>query len=172
MSLHEQIQALYEQRIQIGCVAVSSRDIPAEFDSKVIKNMPFVAVFSPQHRFASYTSITLHELVNEAFIFCQRQSTSFLYDRIIQICGFSPRVTQEVSDLHMVIGLVAANLGIALVPISAMELRQQGVVYCPLADSDVDITIQTVLLWRREEIPTLVREFLTMAHELLEERTV
>jgi DNA-binding transcriptional LysR family regulator len=94
---------------------------------------------------------------NESFIFCQRQAASALYDRIIQLCGFSPHITQEVPDIRMLLGLVAANLGVSLVPASAMALRPHGVVYCPLADLDVDITVQTVLVWCRKESSPLVQ---------------
>jgi DNA-binding transcriptional LysR family regulator len=169
MPLQEQLQALREQQIQVGFV-VSSQDIPAEFDSEVIQRIPFVAVFAPQHPFASQPSVALRSLANESFIFCQRQAASFLYDRIIQLCGFSPHITQEVSDVRMVLGLVAANLGVSLVPASAIAFRQQGVVYCPLADLDVDITVQTVLVWRRKDTSPLVQEFLAVAREVLEQR--
>ena len=168
MHPQEQLQALHERQIQIGCI-VSSQAIPAEFDSEVIEHIPFVAVFAPQHRLASQPSVALHALANESFIFCQRQSASFLYDRIIQLCGFSPRVTQETSDIHMALGLVAANLGVALVPASSIALRSQGVVYCPLAEPDMDIIIQTVLVWRREETSPLVQEFLAVAQEVLKQ---
>ena len=166
MQLQEQLQALHEQQIQVGCV-VSSQSIPLEFDSKVIQRMPFVAVFASQHRFASQTSVALHALADESFIFCHRQSASFLYDRIIQLCGFSPRISQEVSDVRMALGLVAANLGVALVPASAMALRQQGVVYCPLAELDLDVSIQTFLVWRRDELSPLVQGFLAVTQEVL-----
>ena len=166
MQVQEQLQALHEQQVQIGCV-VGSQGLSAEFDAEVIQRMPFVVALAPQHRLASQPSIALSALVNELFIFCQRKSASFLYDRVIQVCGFSPRITQEVSDINMALGLVAANLGVALVPASAMALRQQGVVYCPLADLDVDITIQTVLVWRREEASPLVQEFLAIARDIL-----
>lgn len=162
----EQLQALHEQQIQVGCI-VSSQAIPTEFDSEIIERIPFVAVFAPQHRLASQPSVTFHALANESFIFCHRQTASFLYDRIIQLCGFSPRVTQEVSDIRMALGLVAANLGVALVPASSITIRKQGVVYRPLAEPDVDITIQTVLVWRREETSLLVQEFLAVAQEVL-----
>jgi DNA-binding transcriptional LysR family regulator len=169
MPLQEQLQALHEQQIQVGFV-VSSQDIPKEFDSEVIQRIPFVAVFAPQHPFASQPSVALRSLANESFIFCQRQVASFLYDRIIQLCDFSPRITQEVSDIRVVLGLVAANLGISIVPAPAMTLRTQGVVYLPLSDLDVDITVQTVLVWSRKESSPLIQEFLAVAREVLGQR--
>jgi len=129
--------------------------------------IPFVAVLAPQHRFASQPSIALGSLVNEPFILCQRQSASVLYDRIIQLCGFSPRITQEVSDIRMVLGLVAANLGVSLVPASAMPLRTEGIIYRPLADRVAEIAVETALVWRRNGLSPVVQEFLAVAREVL-----
>ena len=169
MDLREQLQALQAQQIQVGFIA-SSQELPTEFDSEVIERIPFVAVFSSQHPFTLQPSIALRALANESFIFCHRQAAGVLYDRLIQICGFSPHITQEVSDIHMVLGLVAANLGVSLVPASVMALRHQGVIYRPLADLDVDITVQTVLIWRKKENSPLVQHFLAVAREVLDQR--
>ncbi len=167
MYLQEQLQALQQHQIQVGFAASIQEDIPTEFDSEVIQRIPFVAVFSSQHRFASQPSVTLHSLVNEPFIFCQRKSASDLYDRIIRLCGFSPLIKQEVSDVRMLLGLVAANLGVSLVPASAMTLYTQGIVYRPLADAHIDIAVETIVVWRREEISPLAQEFLVALREVL-----
>jgi len=160
----EQLRALRERRIQVGFVA-GIEDIPPEVDAEVIQRIPFVAVLAPQHRFAAQQSVALRSLVDEPFIFCRRQSSRALYDRVIQLCGFSPRVVQEVSDIRMVLGLVAADLGVSLVPASAMALRSEGVVYRPLADRDVDTTVEVALIWRRDDPSPLVRAFLAVARE-------
>ena len=169
MHPQEQLLALQKQQIQVGFVA-SFQGIPTEFNSEVIQRIPYVAVVAQQHRFASQPSVALRSLVNEPFIFCQRRSTNVLYERIIQLCGFSPLVKQEISDIRMVLGLVAANLGVSLVPASAIPLRTQGVVYRPLADPDNDITIETALVWRRKDTSPLVQEFLVVAREVLGQR--
>jgi DNA-binding transcriptional LysR family regulator len=71
----------------------------------------------------------------------------------------------------MQLGLVAANLGIAIVPASAADIRHLGVVYRPLVDLDDDGAIETVLVWRRKGISPLMQEFLTVACEVLGQRT-
>ncbi|GCF10780.1 hypothetical protein KDI_43440 [Dictyobacter arantiisoli] len=70
----------------------------------------------------------------------------------------------------MLLGLVAANLGVSLLPASAMTLYTQGIVYRPLADVNVDIAVETVVVWRREEISPLVQEFLVAIREVLEQQ--
>ncbi|GHO72671.1 transcriptional regulator [Ktedonobacter sp. SOSP1-85] len=159
-----QLQALQKQQIQMGFVA-SFQSVPAEFETEVLQRIPFVAVLAPQHRFASQPSVALRSLIKESFILCQRQSTPVLYERIIQRCGESPRVTQEVSDIRMVLGLVAANLGVSLVPASAMPLRTEGVIYRPLSDDGDAIMVETALVWHRKSFSPVVEGFLAVARE-------
>lgn len=169
VNIQDQLQAIQAQQIQMGFVTCP-QEIPVELDSVVVERIPLVAVFAQQHPLASQASVPIRSLSNESFIFCQRQASHFFYDRIIQLCGFSPRITQEVPDIHMQLGLVAANLGISIVPASSVAIRNLGIVYRPLADLDGDCTIETVLVWRRKDISPLVQEFLAVAQEVLGQR--
>jgi DNA-binding transcriptional LysR family regulator len=169
VNLQDQLQAIQAQQIQVG-FAASILDMPAELDSVVVERIPLVVAFAQQHPFASQASVPIRSLSNEPFIFCQRQVSSFFYDRIIQLCGFSPRITQEVPDIRMLLGLVAANLGISIVPASSEAIRHRGIVYRPFADLDGDCSIETVLVWRRKDISPLVQEFLAVAREVLGQR--
>jgi len=166
VNIQDQLQAIQTQQIQVGFITYPL-EIPAELDSVVVERIPLVAVFAQQHPLALQASVPIRSLINEPFIFCQRQISHSFYDRIIQLCGFSPRITQEVPDIHMQLGLVAANLGISIVPASSAAIRNHGIVYRPLADLDADCTIETVLVWRRKDISPLVQEFLAIAQEVL-----
>lgn len=170
VTIQDQLQVIQAQQMQVGFV-ICPPVIPDELDSVVIEHIPLVAAFAPGHSFASQASVSIHSLSNEPFIFCQRQASHFFYDRIIQLCGFSPRITQEVPDIHMQLGLVAANLGIAIVPASATDIRNAGVVYRPLVDLDDDDAIETALVWRRKDTSSLIQEFLAVAREVLGQRT-
>jgi DNA-binding transcriptional LysR family regulator len=169
MYIQEQLQALQEQRIHIGFLA-SHQSLPEEVASMVIQRIPFAAVLAPQHPLASQPAVPLRSLLREPFIFCPRTVMAGLYDRVIQICGFDPPVAQELDDLGMVLGLVAANLGVTLMPMPAIVRRDQGVVYRPLADNDADIFIETMLIWRRNDNSPLIQNFLAAAREVLKQR--
>jgi DNA-binding transcriptional LysR family regulator len=170
MYLQEQLQALKQHQIQAG-FAAAFQDFSSEFDTEVLQRVPFVAVVPAQHHFASQPSVALSSLMEEPFFFCPRDSDSgILYDRIAQICGRHPRVIQEVSDIHILLGLIAANLGVSLVAASAMELRFPGVVFRPLSDAPHDLAFKTVLHWRRDDHAPLLREFLAVAREVFAQR--
>lgn len=68
MYLQEQLSALKKQQIQVG-FAATFQDLPAAFDGEVLQRVPFVAVFSSQHRFARQASVALSSLIEEPFFF-------------------------------------------------------------------------------------------------------
>jgi DNA-binding transcriptional LysR family regulator len=57
------------------------------------------------------------------------------------------------------IGLVAAGVGVALVPDSARALRRRGVVYRPLRDGGGEHVVELAAVWRRDDPSPLVRAF-------------
>ncbi|EHK63510.1 transcriptional regulator [Achromobacter arsenitoxydans SY8] len=76
--------------------------------------------------------IALSELADESLILYRRHSGPGLYDAIIAACsaeGFSPRVEQEAPRMLSTLSLVAAGLGVSLVPASLRRVNIEGVVY-------------------------------------------
>jgi DNA-binding transcriptional LysR family regulator len=84
------------------------------------------------------------ELVGWAMGLIEAQLEPDTHDRIIRACakrGFTPRVTQEVSSLTAVIGLVAAGLGVAFVSASVADgMGRRGVVFRPLFPPALELT--------------------------------
>jgi DNA-binding transcriptional LysR family regulator len=84
------------------------------------------------HPLAERKHLRLLELRNDPFILYPRVNGSLLYDAIISACqnaGFSPRVRQEAPQMASIVSLVAAGVGVTLVPESVCQLRPEGVRY-------------------------------------------
>ncbi|MFD0938630.1 LysR family transcriptional regulator [Methylobacterium trifolii] len=98
-----------------------------------------VAALPEQHRLAGGTGrIRLADLSEEAFILYRRPSGPGLYDGIIAACraaGFSPRVSQEAPRTVSTLSLVAAGLGVSIVPESMARLETNGIAYARLDDA-------------------------------------
>ncbi|MFL9922858.1 LysR family transcriptional regulator [Herbaspirillum lusitanum] len=80
-------------------------------------------------------SVALAALAEEAFIMTRRPSGPGLYDTIIAACraaGFSPRVEQDARKNLSTLSLVAAGLGVAIIPASMMHVNAEGVIYLKL----------------------------------------
>lgn len=83
-------------------------------------------------------ALPLASLANETFILYKRPGGPGLYDTIITACrgaGFSPRVGQEAPRIISTLNLVAAGLGLSIVPASLRRLQMDGVVYRRLSGS-------------------------------------
>lgn len=108
--------------------------------------------------------VDLADLSAETFILYRRQSGQGLYDRIIAACqraGFSPRVAQEAPKLASTLSLVAAGLGLSIIPESMARLETSGIAYRRFSAS-AGLVAPLYLAWRREPVRAaldhLVRE--------------
>jgi DNA-binding transcriptional LysR family regulator len=118
------------------------------------------------HPLASNLSqpLELNELANHTFILYKRPGAPGLYDSIITACrgaGFSPLVGQEAPRIISTLNLVAAGLGVSVVPESLRRLQMDGVVYRDLADS-AELTAPLILACRRGENSAAVQRFIDL----------
>ena len=87
-----------------------------------------------------------------------------LYDAILSACaaaGFSPRIGQETPRIVSTLSLVAAGLGISLVPESLQCMRMDGVAFRRLAGA-IQPKAPLYLASRRGERSVAVRKFLEL----------
>jgi DNA-binding transcriptional LysR family regulator len=107
-------------------------------------------------------ALPLKALAAETFIVYRRPSGPGLYDAILAAChaaGFSPTVGQEAPRIVSTLNLVAAGLGISLVPESLQRMHLDGVVFRPIAGA-ARPTAPLILASRRGEASAAVRQFL------------
>ncbi|WP_340649809.1 LysR family transcriptional regulator [Pseudoxanthomonas winnipegensis] len=84
------------------------------------------------HPLAARRSAPLSVLAGEPFILFPRSFGTSLYDEILSACrqaGFSVAITQEAPQMSSIVNLVAAELGVSVVPESTAQLRLPGVRY-------------------------------------------
>lgn len=91
----------------------------------------------PLARDADAAPLPLIDLAAEPFVLYRRASGPGLHDAIIGACaaaGFTPRTEQEAPRIVATLNLVAAGLGVTLVPESLCGMQLGGVVYRALAE--------------------------------------
>jgi DNA-binding transcriptional LysR family regulator len=114
-------------------------------------------------RFGADASLPLKALADETFIVYRRHSGPGLYDAILSACtaaGFSPRIGQEAPRIVSTLNLVAAGLGISIVPASLQRMRMDGVAYRRLAGAQPKAPLY--LASRRGEPSAAVQKFLSL----------
>ena len=87
------------------------------------------------HPLAARGKAPLAALAGEPFILFPRSFGSSLYDEILAVCresGFSLQITQEAPQMSSIVNLVAAELGVSVVPSSTAQVQLPGVRYLPI----------------------------------------
>jgi DNA-binding transcriptional LysR family regulator len=119
--------------------AVVSRPLGVDFTELLAEDM-LLAVPSG-HRLARRrpAQVAIADLAAERFILVRRHAAPGMYADVVEECraaGFEPIIAAEVGRMLSNIKLVAAGVGISVVPASMREIRLDGVRYLRLAAAE------------------------------------
>jgi DNA-binding transcriptional LysR family regulator len=158
----ELVAALRSQAIDAAFVR-SPVGESADLFVRPLLEEPMVAALPSGHPLSTATEpLPLAALADETFILYRRPVGPGLHDAIIAACdraGFSPRTGQEAPRMLSTLSLVAAGLGVTVVPESMSRLEAEGVAYRAL-DRSAQLTAPLNLAYRRGEISAAVRRFI------------
>jgi DNA-binding transcriptional LysR family regulator len=149
LSLREMGAARLAALLDEGSIdlAVVSVGLPALASVELFSEELIIAV-AADHRLAQRQAVRGDELAEEHFILFPEGYE--LRSRTFQLCraaGFEPRVVLDGGETDTVVRLVAAGLGVALVPRLALE-GATGIVSLSLSDSELRRTLR--LVWHPE----------------------
>ena len=164
LTTQEQLRALEREYIQVGLLRlpISAPMVNVE----VVRREPIVCVLPEKHPLAMRERIAVSLLADEPFVLQSSQRGAGYYTQLMKLClasGFSPNVIQEVTEMHTIISLVAAGMGVSLVPLSARNIRSQGVAYREL-EGTATLT-EMAVAWPRASRSAIVQNFLAVAME-------
>ncbi|GGF34116.1 transcriptional regulator [Aliidongia dinghuensis] len=166
MTTREQLAALAARQLDLAFVRSPFAPIPPEVAALTVVADRLMLVCRTEHPLAALPVVPVAAIANEPFIMFERDAGTGLWDQVVAICadhGFSPTVAQEAREAPTLIGLVAAGLGITILPDSLRRVQVEGVVYRPL---DTPLAASTVLLaHRRDETAGAVRAFIRLVEE-------
>jgi len=109
------------QWVERGRVEFGIGQLPTtggSFDEQILFTEPFVALVAKSHPAAKQINISLAKLSHESFILYKGR----VRDTALAACrstGFEPRIACESSELETIRSLVAAGLGVAILPLLA-----------------------------------------------------
>ena len=153
----EQAQALADRRINVGLARPSLED--AGLVVETVLREPFLAALPEAHPLAVRQQIPLMALADEPFILFPKNPKPSYADAVLAVCaraGFIPHVVQEAREMQTALSLIAAGLGLTLVPASVQNLRRKGVVYRGLVEEEATTEL-TVAFRLDDQSPTLAR---------------
>src|SRR5579862_2101889 len=124
----------------------------------------FVVVLPAEHRLASRKIVRYRDLAGERLVMLSRDAAPSLFTSIFALCtkhGFIPVGIEEAAGEEAVIGLVAAGIGVAIVPDSWTAIAISGFVTRTLSPAGAGATLQ--LFRRARDASPLVRGFVDCA---------
>ncbi|MCJ0979425.1 LysR family transcriptional regulator [Rhodococcus sp. ARC_M12] len=131
---------------------------PVAGDDLVLRKITtesLVLALPVDHRFSTEPALDLADLAYEDFVM-YADTHSVVNEAVVTSCraaGFSPRREHEAPDTSVLLALVAAGLGVAMVPESVRALQLTGVVFRDIAGAS---TIDLALAWCRDRPSALV----------------
>ncbi|MEO7052415.1 MAG: LysR substrate-binding domain-containing protein [Rhodanobacter sp.] len=141
MYTEPQFAALLADEIDAGFVRsepVHTQDM-RRLRLSVVDREPLLLAMPVGHPLATRSSLHLAEVAGDAFVSQPRALAAALYDRLVALAnnaGFQPSIVQQAQQINGLLALVAAGLGLALVPASMRVVRLAGVCYVSLEDAD------------------------------------
>lgn len=122
---------------------------------RVVTREALVLALPASHRLTAQPALTVADVSDEDFVM-YADTHSAVNEATVRSClhaGFTPRREHEAPGTSALLALVAAGLGVAIVPAGARALRLAGVVYREVAGT---VPIDLALAWPRDHPSPLV----------------
>lgn len=168
----EQLMALDRGQLDVGLVRYVAGEVPAGVAVREIGRDPLRLVINASHPLAGESALAFSQLAGEPFITFPPGVGTGLPAILAHLCrraGFEPRIVQTAREATTQIGLVAAGLGIALLPAPLECVRIPRVRYLPLVEEEAYFTLSVAV--RQADSSPLVRGFLEVLAEVADVAT-
>lgn len=144
----DQLDSLAAGRIDVGLVRPSFNR--RELASLCVVREPLLLAAPEDHPLAAATEVSVADLDRQPIVTFSPYEARYFYDLLATIfasAGVTPHYVQHISQIHSIMGLVKAGIGLALVPRAARNLGFEGVVLRPIA-IDTRTIVELHAVWR------------------------
>lgn len=134
LSNQAQVRALLHERLDLGFVRLS--DLPPDLEGCPVIRETFSLVVPEDHPFSGKSLGSIRDFAGESFILFTPEYSPDYYRTVLSICedaGFHPQVSHKSVHAHTIFKLVAAGLGVAIVPTSLQHGFQLKVRFLELS---------------------------------------
>ena len=158
---NDQMDALVSGAIDVGFVHYTPDHEDRDLAIVPVAEEALTVALPDGHRLAGRRQIALAELADDDFVVpAQTMFGETVRDEVIRACrraGFEPRVVQESSDARILLGLVSAGLGVALLSSSLRDMKIRGVHYVSIVPR---LAIRFAAMYRRGATGKFLAPFL------------
>ncbi|TXK73509.1 LysR substrate-binding domain-containing protein [Paenibacillus sp. N3.4] len=170
MTSAQQLKALHAGKIDVGFLRLL--DPSKHITTRLYTNESLVAVLPELHPLAVHPTVSLHALANEPFILSPHHMGASFHDLIIDFCrqhGFQPHIVQEAVQMYTIVNLVAADIGISIVPSSVSVFQRSDIVFRSF--NEVTPRVPLYAAWKTDRSEIVLTQFLEVVEETANSQT-
>jgi DNA-binding transcriptional LysR family regulator len=160
----EQNQALQERRVHVSFARFPKPEQGLIFET--IYKEHLVVALPQSHPLNTKKSLKLSDLSDQPFILFPHQPSAHA-ENTIQVflnAGLSPQIVQTVEGMHTALGLVAAGIGLSLVPASMQKTLREGIVYLNLVSPTP--VLEMKMGYREDESSPVLARFIETVYSM------
>lgn len=154
-----QIEALEQGKLDVGILRAPIHS--CELEVKTLFFDPFLLVAPAVH--SSTKEIPLIEMLKVSpFIFFNKDFAPSYHDKLMEICermGFRPEIAHEANNVHSILQLVEAGLGVSILPHS-LQKQYAHLKVSFIEIKDIPVSTEVVLAYKRSNRNPVLRWFI------------
>lgn len=115
----EQLEALLDHQVDLAFVANVEVESSNRFAFETVMEVELRLALPPDHRLAKLRRVPLVEMEREPFITVKRSAAPATHELFLRLCrsaGFEPNVIRQSDRAQSILDLVAAGVGVAILP--------------------------------------------------------
>lgn len=142
MTSAQQLKAIHDGKVHVGFLRWADPSI--HITSQLYTNESLIAVLPATHPLAHHPTLSLRSLAEESFILSPPHMGASFHDLILDFCrqhGFQPQIVQEAVQMYTIVNLVAAGIGISIVPSSVSVFQRSDVVFRSFHEDSLSVPL-------------------------------
>ena len=162
----EQLEALGSGQIDAGLLRPPIAR--PELATRRVLAEPLLAAIPKKHPLAARETLSVKDFDGQPFVMYSPYESRYFHDLVVALftqADILPRYVQQVGQIHSILAMVRAGLGVAIVPAAAANLKIADVRLRPLKLRNAT-PVELFMVWRREDENPLLPSLVELAGEL------
>jgi DNA-binding transcriptional LysR family regulator len=162
----DQLRKLHSSEIDIAILRPPIEQAPLQ--SFCLSTESLIAAIPASHPLSAKSKINLRDLIGEPFISYLPYEAYYLCNAVGDLlakAGVTPNYVQQLTQVHSVMALVHAGMGVSIVPESARLLNFGNVVLRPIEGSQPK-PVELFMAWRPDNLNPLIPQMIELARQV------
>ena len=162
----DQLEALASGQIDAGLLRPPI--VRPELATKRVLAEPLLAAIPRKHPLAARENLAIKDFDGQPFVMYSPYESRYFHDLLVALftqADILPRYVQHVGQIHSILAMVRAGLGVSIVPAAAANLKIADVKLRPLK-LRTPAPVELFMVWRRDDENPLVPALVDIAGQL------